>query len=167
MNDAVINARSRIRRLAVAKTRFDRVGEALVSRCCWLKRLDDLHRAKHFAGIVADIGDAILAARRTGADRAAQNSIGPSTKGMPAGSAERQLGREMNRMTSAGDAHDEVAQRDRQGGADDLFDDRRIDGQPRGDLRRAIFFEEARRRDAAGCGAPRGECRRRSARRAS
>ena len=69
-------------------------------------------------------------------------------------------------MIDAADAHDDVAQRDRDGGADDLLDDRGVDGQPRGDFGRAVFLEEARARGAAGCGAPPGGCRRRCARRA-
>ena len=48
-------------------------------------------------------------------------------------------------MIAQADAHDEVAQRDRDGGADDLFDDRGVDGHPAGDFGRAVLFEEAGR----------------------
>jgi hypothetical protein len=55
------------------------------------------------------------------------------------------LGASTNRMTMQADAHDDVAQRDRHGGADDLLDDRRVDRDPRGDLGRAVLLEEAGR----------------------
>ena len=48
-------------------------------------------------------------------------------------------------MIAHADAHDDVAQRDRDGGADDLFDDRGVDGQPAGDFGRAVFLEESGR----------------------
>ena len=43
----------------------------------------------------------------------------------------------------AGGAHHDVAQRDRDGGADDLLDDGGVGGDPAGDFGRAIFLEEA------------------------
>ena len=55
----------------------------------------------------------------------------------------RQLGREDEQDDGAGDAHHDVAQRDRNGGADDLFDDGRVDRDAAGDLGRAVLLEEA------------------------
>ena len=73
MTIAVIIARSRMRRLAVANTRLDRVGEALGLAPLLVEGLDDLHRAEHFAGDRADVGDAVLARARDGADAAAED----------------------------------------------------------------------------------------------
>ena len=59
---AVISARSRMRCLAVANTVSVARGEALGLAALLAERLDDLHRAEHFAGDRADVGDAVLAA---------------------------------------------------------------------------------------------------------
>ena len=64
MTIAVISARSRMRRLAVAKTRSTASAKRDGLAALLVERLDDLHRAEHFAGDGADVGDAVLAAGR-------------------------------------------------------------------------------------------------------
>ena len=50
-----------------------------------------------------------------------------TTSGMPSSSMAASLGARTNRMTAQAMPMHEVAQRDRDGGADDLFDDGRVD----------------------------------------
>ena len=122
-----------------------RGGEALALAALLVERLDDLHRAEHLAGDGADVGDAVLAADRHRAQAAAEQGDRHDHEGDAEQHHARQLGGEEEQDHGAGQAHHEVAQRDRQGGADDLFDDRGVDRQPAGDLGRAILLEEAGR----------------------
>ena len=125
---------------------LDRGGEARGFAILLAERLDDLHRAEDFAGDRADIGDAVLAARRDRAHAAAEEGERPiTTSGTPSSISPASLGDSANRIDDAGDADDEVAQRDRDDGSDDLLDDRRVDGDPRRDLGRAVLLEEAGR----------------------
>ena len=64
---------------------------------------------------------------------------------MPSSIRAGELGRQREHGGDAADAKDDVAQRDRDGGADHLFDDRRVDGDPRRDLGRPVLLEEAGR----------------------
>ena len=141
MTIAVISARSRMRRLAAVKTVSVAAGEALALAALLVERLDDLHRAEHFAGDRADVGDAVLALGRYGADLAPEDDDRDDDERNAEQHHPGELGREEEQDDDAGDRHDDVAQRDRHGGADDLFDDRRVDGQPAGDLGRAVFLE--------------------------
>jgi hypothetical protein len=57
----------------------------------------------------------------------------------------RQLRRDREQVDQPADAGEGVAQRDRHRAADDLFDQRCVGSETRGDLGRAILLEEARR----------------------
>ena len=72
MTIAVSNARSRIRRRAVAKARVDRLAEAAALARLLAEGLDDLHRAQRLGDDRAEIGDPVLAAARDVAHPAAE-----------------------------------------------------------------------------------------------
>ena len=106
---------------------LDRVGEARRLAPLLVERLDDLHRAEHFAGDRADVGDAVLAAGRDRAHAAAEEDDRPDDQRHAEQHQTGELGREREQDDDAADAHDDVAQRDRDGRADNLLDDRRVD----------------------------------------
>ena len=72
MTMAVITARSRMRRLAVANTRFDGLGEAAGLARLLAECLDDLHRAEHFAVTAPTSAMRSWLRRRNRADLAAE-----------------------------------------------------------------------------------------------
>ena len=128
MTIAVMTARSRMRRLAVANTRSTASAKRDRFAALLVECLDDLHRAEHFAGDGADVGDAVLAAARDLRALAARGGrSGTTTSGTPSSISTASFGASANRMTMHADAEDDVAQRHRDGGADDLLDDRRVD----------------------------------------
>ena len=62
---------------------------------------------------------------------------------MPTSIIAASLGARTNRMTAQAMPITDIAQRDRDRGADDLLDDGGVDRDPAGDLGRAVLLEEA------------------------
>ena len=103
--------------------------------------LDDAHRAQRLGSDRADIGHPVLAGARElphpaaqpddrqDGDRDADDEIGGD------------LGREREEIDDAARAGEQVPERDRDGGADHLLDDRGVRGEARGDLGRAVLLE--------------------------
>ena len=129
--------------LGRSECRFDRFAEARRFALFLAERLNDLHRDEHFGGSRADIGDAILA----GAGHLLKPPPDEHDRQHDHRNAEqqhaRELGGEREQIGDAADADDQVAQRDRHGGADDLFDDRGIRCHARCDFGWAVGLEKA------------------------
>ena len=128
MTIAVIIARSRMRRLAVANTRSTASAKRAVSRPCWLNAWTIFIAPSTSLVTVPTSAMRSWLRVEIARTRRPRKTIGTTTSGMPSSIMPASLGASANRMTDAGDAHDDVAQRDRNGGADDLLDDRRVDG---------------------------------------
>ena len=145
MTIAVITARKMIRRFAVAKTLSTASAKRLVSRSCWLNAWTIFIAPR--TSLVTAPTSAMRSWLSVEIARTLRprNMIGPMISGTPSSISPASLGASANRMMMHADAHDDVAQRHRHGGADDLFDDRGVDRDPAGDFGRAIFLEEAGR----------------------
>ncbi len=122
---------------------LDRVAEAAGLALFLPERLDDLHRAQHFGGESANIGDAILRSARETAHAAAEQDQRQQHQRYDDDHEPGELGAQHEQIGDAADQREDVAQRDRDGGADHLLDQRGIRGKPGGDLGRAILLEEA------------------------
>ena len=129
--------------LGGAEHGFGGLSEALGLAPLLVEGLDDLHRPEHLAGQRADVGDAVLAVAGNGADPSPEQGQGHDDQGNAEQHHGGELGRQHEQYDGAGGAHDDVAQRHRDGGADDLLDDGGVDGDAAGDLGRAILLEEA------------------------
>ena len=105
---------------------LDRVAEALRLAILLTERLDDLHRAQRFDAIAPTSAIRSWLDAREIADPAARSTIGRTITGMPSSSMPASLGDEDEQIDHAANAGEHVAQRDRDGGADDLLDDRGV-----------------------------------------
>ena len=124
---------------------LDGLGETRGFAGLLVERLHDLHRAEDFARDGADVGDPVLAPHRDGADAAAEECRRKHNDDRTDEDRRSKLRCQREQDDDAGDPENRVAQGDRNGGAHHLLDDRGIDGDSRGDLRGAVFFEEAGR----------------------
>ncbi len=122
---------------------FDHIGEAGLLAALLAERLHDLHRAQHFADVGADIGDPVLAGAGEGADLAAEQDDRAEQQGNGDQQQPGKLGAEREQIDDPADPGDEVAQRERDRGADHLLQHRGVGGEARGDLARPVFLEEA------------------------
>ena len=165
MTIAVIIARSRMRRLAVVNT-VSGAGETLGLAALLVEGLDDLHRAQHFAGDRADVGDAVLALVEMARSRRPRMMIGITTSGMPSSSMPASLGASTNRMTA------QAMPMTRLRSATETVVPTTCSMIVVSTVIRLVisagrFSSKKPGRGAAGCDAPQGGCRRRPARRAS
>lgn len=122
---------------------FDRGGEAVGLARLLPERLDNLHRAHLFGGSRADVGHPILADARHFLEPPTEEYDRQDDDRNPQQYARRELRREAEQIGDAPDPHHHVAERDRDGRADDLFDDRSVRGHARGDFGRAVFLEKS------------------------
>jgi hypothetical protein len=141
---AVITARSTMRRFAVPNAFSTAPEKRLDSRPSCPKAWTIFIAPERLGDDRADIGDAVL----TGAGGLPHALGQEHDRQDDDRNAEQQesgeLGCEREQVDDAADAHDEVAQRDGHGLADHELDHRRVGGQARGDLGRAVLLEEAR-----------------------
>jgi hypothetical protein len=120
-------------------------GEAFGLAMLLVEGLDDLARPQHFGDQRADLGHAVLAGARDGAQAAAEPDDRQHDEDDARDQPQGQRRLEVEQVARPADRHDRVAQCDRNGRADDLLDQRGVGGHPRGYLPRAVFLEEAGR----------------------
>ena len=128
----VISARKAMRFRAVLNTASVALVSRSASRSCWLRPGRSSSR-RHLSRHGADIGNSILAVLKWRA-RAGRGWSAEDDQRDADQHHRGELGCQDEQDHGAGDAHHQVAKRDRYGGADDLLDDGSVDRDPAGDL---------------------------------
>ena len=109
-----------------------------------VEALDDLHRRQHFGHHRADVGHAVLAGTADRAQAASEDGDGDGDRRDDQEQAQRQAGDQREEVDRAAHRDEEIAQRDRNGGAHDLLDQRGIAGHAARNFLGAVLFVEAR-----------------------
>ena len=107
--------------------------------------LDDLHRRQHFGDHCPDIGDAVLAGARDLAQAPPEQRDRDNDGGDQQEQPHGQAGDQPEQIGRAPDRHQRIAQRDRDSGADHLFDQRGVAGHAAGNFLGTVLFIEPRR----------------------
>ena len=145
MTIAVMTARSSIRFLAVANTRSTASEKRERSRSCWLNAWTIFIAPR--TSLVTVPTSAMRSWLMIETARTFRPTMvsGMTISGTPSSSRPASLGARKNRMMAQAMPMTRLRKRDRHGGADDLLDDRGVDGDPAGDFGRAVLLEEAGR----------------------
>ena len=142
---AVIVDRIRMRRRAVSNVRSTASPNRASSRGSWPNAWTTFIAPSTSAARTPTIATRSWLLREARRRRPPNTVIGPTTQRDADQQFGGQRGGHGEQIDDAADRHDRVAQRDRHGGADDLFDDRGIRCQARGDFLGAVFLEKAGR----------------------
>ena len=141
----VMNARMVKRRRATPNAFSTVVRKRPSSRSSWPNAWTTFIAAQSLGDGRADVRDTVLRRAAEVADPAAEEDHRPEDDRDADDQHSGKLGRQREQIDDAADAGSEVAQGDRHARADDLLEDSGVGSQPRGDFRRPVLLEEARR----------------------